>query len=186
MTSLDAVVKRLSMLSARGCNMQAVRGGIPELTSSDIAAAFLGVPDGPYYLAMLKYVRDEQVQPRLFYSLYDRAVKLSVKHKWDHSKEERGTAPIRKLCRLAIFEIVNPGRCGGCRGTGLYNDQRPCVTCSGSGLALITDDVRRQCCGISEQRWPLWRRRYDRIYVCVQGWDIHALREVAKKLGNDT
>lgn len=183
--SIPTTIRIISKLSAKGIDIGAPRGGIPELTSSDVAAAFRGVRDGPYYLAVYKYVRDDSVQPQLFYEVYDRAVRLSVKLNWRHTDEERGQAPIRRLCRLAIFEVANPLCCGGCGGSGLYNDQRTCVTCNGTGKATITDDMRRQFCGISEQRWDTWKPRYERIYGCVQGWDIHALRTVARNLNDD-
>lgn len=136
----------ICMLSPKSLNLRGGAGGIPELSPLDIAAAlaFLRLTDFE-----TRYVRARILQSEPWHVSSDLAIDawlwakdFEIREQWN---VPRGSYLTRKLAYLAVGLRVLPetGKCGGCRGTGVYrpkdsNVLAACRRCEGQRMEKAT------------------------------------------------
>ena len=112
-----------------------------------------------WFLAMrLVWARDYSADDWLEWKAWDAAVRLAVRHGW---KAPAGEQRLRKLARLALRELAEPG-------------------------LFVSEQMRYTMSGISETRWyALWKARYELIYRELNEWVNRAWRYIRVKLRGD-
>jgi len=166
MTS-PAILARLNPANVR---FDVGRGGIPELTQTDIAAACQGLVPGAWYLGLVKYAGAVGAVKNLEIAAWMLAADLAAKHEW---KVVRGKPYLRSIARMACATVIDPHRCKKCCGTGLNERMRACSICAGSGV--ITEISLRSLAKIAEipveSFRTVWAPRYELLVSHIQLWD---------------
>lgn len=157
------------------------RGGLPELTALDVAAALAGLAPGPYHLARLAWVDDHRAEPDLVRALCDEVS--------PPRRPGMGAGrPYLAALALAIAEYAWPPRCHECEGHGVLWTPKPkhCTGCHGSGSGRWSERQMAEAVGVSVAEWrEVWRGRYERAYRCVSGWGSEVASHLHRRLGGE-
>lgn len=84
----------------------------------------------------------------------------------------------------ALIELLSP-QCQACCGTSTAvanNLKVMCPTCNGSGVHRHTDTERARSCGIEEDQWHRWVRRYEMVLELARAND-NAVSKASVRLG---
>lgn len=120
----------VTMLNEKTVRFDVGQGGIPSLTWDMVDAALCKCSKGAYALARAIHCGDREDGVTLLHATTGRAEIMSKDSGWSwNEKAQLG------ISRVACFLILNPGRCTWCKGTKYNAHQKPCVPCSGSGMA---------------------------------------------------
>jgi hypothetical protein len=165
-----AGVETLALLCGGVARFGSVRGAAAEgqLSRSELAGLLAGLSREQMLFALAKYCGDEKSLRELWAHVYSYAAGLAGRQKW---KIVRGKPIVSEMSRMAVYEVVSPGRCSKCRGTGLLVN-RACTSCSGTGFVRVSGRKLAECAGVDERRWrECWKDRYEQIVKYVQGID---------------
>jgi len=166
-----ASVETLALLCGGVVRFGSVRGaaaGEGQLSRSELAGLLSGLSREQLLFVMAKYCGDEQSLRELWAHVYSYAAGLAGRQKW---KIVKGKPIVSEMSRMAVYEVVSPGRCSKCQGTGLLVN-RACISCGGSGFKRVSGRKLAECAGVDERRWrECWRDRYEQIVKYVQGLD---------------
>lgn len=151
----------LAKLTAKGVAMDGAGfGGVPNLTSSDVAGAMAGLTPPVYQLLRLKYCGEEEMRPvvveRVAFSLLGYAMTGDIDLK---------VSTVRNLAALVVDLVMKGALCGSCGGTGmLITDAtaKDCGVCRGSGRANMTQKAAADFLGIDKRTYT---KNYDRLVV---------------------
>lgn len=176
----------LAMLTAHGPDMLARgRGGIPELTPLDVAAA-LGMAHlsrVESLLLLAKYTQDiSQVRP-LALAWYLHVVDIAYRDAWEI---ERGVPRLLRLALWTLRPALLEMRCESCGGPGLHHNQRVCATCSGTGIAAAPT-VGEAAAWLLVKRadyLATWSRRETALAADLQLAETHAEAAIRRALRN--
>lgn len=173
----------LSMLAAKAGMNPHARGGIPEWTPQDVAAACAGLSRLHHLLALRTWALDTSVDAELERYAYLRASDLATAGKWEIPK---GREYVRKMVRLGIGEIVHPSTCRVCGGAGerLLNDKvTSCRRCAGTGRTTLSQADKAHHVGMDPAAWQRrWSRRYEEVYTMLREVEREAIRSIQKRL----
>lgn len=157
------------------------RGGLPELTPLDIAAALAGAHPSAQRTALAAFAGfPEPLLPGLVEA---RLWRLAKAEGWRASAEQ-----VRRVAKLAVMEYCEPPRCGGCEGRAIVYTPQPtnCEACNGSGYGRLRASQLCDAVGVSLNEWKgTWRYRYDRAYGIVSGWGSEALTHLRRRLSEE-
>lgn len=157
------------------------RGGIPELTPLDIAAALAGAPRNAQRTALAAFAGfPEPLLPGL---VETRLGRLADAEGW---RVDEGR--MRKIAKLAVWEYCEPPRCWECEGRRIVYTPQPgnCEACNGSGYGRLRASQFCDAIGVSLGEWKgVWRYRYDRAYAIVSGWGSTALAHLHRRLSDE-
>lgn len=160
------------------------RGGLPELTPLDIAAALAGAPPNAQRTALAAFAGfSEPLLPGLVEA---RLRRLARYEGWKGCDD--GTDRLRRIARIAVSEYCDPPRCGACEGRAIIYAPLPrnCVACNGSGYGRVRAWQLCDAIGVSLNEWKgAWRYRYDRAYGIVSGWGTEALAHLSRRLSKE-
>lgn len=182
-------VKRLLAKLAQKTNKyQEVTGGISELSQPELAGYLSGLKRGPYYLARYAYIGDESSYPEFERWFYQEVCSAAVN--WRFDSEDKGKERIRRLCRFAISEIIDPQRCPNCKGRGEALGRSPvpveCTLCRGSGYKKTSERAHSRAVGVSVTAYrKTWAWRYKKAVDILHDWQGEALTHIYKKLQRD-
>lgn len=164
-----ASVETLALLCGGVVRFGSVRGaaaGEGQLSRSELAGLMAGLNREQMLFAMAKYCGDEQSLRELWAHVYSYAAGLAGKQGW---KIIKGKPIVSEMSRMAVYEVVSPGRCVKCRGTGLLVN-RACTSCSGTGFKRVSGRKLADCAGVDERQWrTCWKDRYELIVKYMQG-----------------
>lgn len=178
-----SAAKAWSLLTARGAQLEGNRGGIPELTGSEVARMLKGLPVGPFYAGMLRESGDVRCLTTLEILVWTEAVRFL--HRRD---------AVRPYCRamagVAVYEFLFPRalKCDTCNGRGWVKQDGQGVECSGCGNAggtKLTPEMRALLLGVPIRQWDRYSGFYEEVHAIVQGWHGQAIRHLTRALRDD-
>ena len=150
------------------------RGGVAELTTSEVAGLLAGLHDGAYRLALIVYCDYHKEFFRLLTAVGQIPKYPSL------PDDMRGMFPSSALLELALRELfIN--QCKACGGTGLKHDQSKCKSCNGTGLTTFTNLSRAKITKIPVEHWKTYEISYNRLLSLLSEWNNDAERHVKLK-----
>jgi hypothetical protein len=178
MTS-PAILARLNPANVR---FDTGKGGIAELTQTDIAAALAmsNLPDGAYYFARAKFCGDASMVSLVEAALWGAVVSHSINQGWQVS--EKTPTYLRKMAILGCAEILSHGKCRKCKGRGNIQGRGThisptdkiyeCPSCDGSGIGReISGRARARFFGMDERAYrDRWHDRYRQMLSVADEW----------------
>lgn len=154
--------ERLALVTPHGIGeLDAPRGGIPDLTSMDVAAAMgLGVDQLGAELLLVKYADDVgQLKPlrtRWFMYVMEWGKK---QHQWKAKKPGR----FKNLSDVTLAEYLSLHVCPTCQGRGevpVMKSFKQCTHCGGSGRIHPTSSQMASEIGVSQEDYHrTWESR---------------------------
>ena len=173
-------VELLALLNAKIKDIRLLPPGFEHITDQDISFALSFVPgDGPRLLGRIKYADQTAFLASLEYNLYKELKHRARLEKW------RNLRPLRALSRLAVSVYTSPKRCKRCRGIGEKKWGAKiivCPRCEGSTWEPIFSVDFADAIGVSDTRWPTWRKRLGTALDILAGWDDLCIRGFSKAL----
>jgi hypothetical protein len=139
---------------------------------------------GAGFLLRIKYAGENTWWADLEYALYSRVIHIATKNKWKTPKPYIGKEPLRRACKLAIWEKIHPHVCPTClgRAQALIDDKLVvCQPCNGTSRIFPTNQYRLDLLHIGDD-WPEFITLYNRITNILQGWEMDGLSRMAKAL----
>ena len=168
----------LTRLNAGTINPEGVSGGIPELTTSDIAAALTGTNEAGLKLLLSQICGTSEY--KALYDLYLPEVqRLAVRLKWRLDKPTQDRA--YKLLHIVLSESILSRKCPSCHGTkySFINPAEFCPTCKGTGLTQNFDYLKAKILGISDRGYrKTWREREKDVQALLDRRVYQAKRKI--------
>ena len=162
------------------CNYQFLpRGGSAkdQLSGAELAGLLSGLGTVAVDLAYALYASDDQAQCKLRAHMQLYAVKLAVDEGWE---SVRGQPTVTRMGILSVFELISPGVCSLCHGSGVYQAHE-CDLCRGFGRMPSSGRQRANFIVVSRMAWQrLWADRYARIYNYLLGIDADVRNAVIR------
>lgn len=173
----------LTRLNPGTINFEGSRGGIPELTTSDIAACLAGANITGMNILLKRVAGFEIAIQRIYDTVRDSALRVAWRNGWKLT--DKGLEKLVILLYLAICEKVATNVCPSCRGTK-YSILRPsehCRTCRGTGKWKIDDYIKAKAIGISKSAYSqTWRERFDDLLLLLETREYQAKRSMYQML----
>ena len=163
-------------------------GGIPDLTTSDIAAALAGANKAGVYLLLAKDCGLPELTAKKEYKaicglFYPEVHKLAKRLKWRLHGTQRRTLDI--FTDIVVADVIAGTRCPSCRGTkySLINPSNECRTCRGTGVYVIPDKEKARQMGISPSAYcKNWVRKEPDIKSLLERRIYQAEQSIYRKL----
>lgn len=171
-----ASVAEISRLSPGICRYaEPCGGGAGGLTRAELAGMLAGLNRDVVNYALAKYAGDEVAYWDLVFAVRVYAASVAVKEDWEIV---RGRPTVYNLSAIAVFEAVNPNRCGTCRGSG-FERAKVCRTCSGQTIARYGHAVIADLVGLSETTFRrVWYSRYCSLCKYVLDYDYEIRKRI--------
>jgi hypothetical protein len=170
----------LARLTAKPQHFAQAPGGVTYLDQIDLAHV-LGKIKHPYakLYARVKYADQKVFADELAIGLRQEVCSKLQIGQWRIPRNKDGYPRkdfILDLCRLALFESIDPGICMHCGGWGSeLNDNGkidPCRMCKSSGRYKIMEIDRAISMQLTKQSWGTpWGPRYREIVTILDRWD---------------
>ena len=157
-------------------------GGIPDLTTSDIAAALYNC-NKPGLMVLLAKVCGEGDYKAIYEVLFPQVLRRGFREKWRLRPSDEARAG--KLLEIAIKETVGTNICPSCKGVkhSLINPTEECQLCNGTGKWLIYDQQKADYLGISARAYrKIWRERLETIKSLIEAREWQAQQRFYKNL----
>jgi hypothetical protein len=177
----------LAKLTPHGIPFDAVSfGGIPELSSTDVAAgiAMAHLCIGEAALLRVRYCGDQSSWTEARIAWYSRVHSIGIEDRWPKPSSRHPTWLVMALGSLV--EHCGSGRCHVCHGVAhllINNLVATCAACRGSGREPIGERRLSELAAIPR---TTWRRTYSVLMeVCrreIETIDSRACAAVAAKL----
>ena len=153
------------LLAAHSINLEP-QGGIPEITSEDIAHA-LGTLKHPHASLVLriKYALQTELKPVLFVALHD-SMMLNGAKDWIRPRNNW----VFDMCRIGLDEFLAPTLCPTCNGLGSFNHGHltvSCEPCLGTGRYKRPDPA--DLLGVNN--WRPWDGQYRQVLGKLGLWE---------------
>jgi hypothetical protein len=173
------VLELLALLNGKGVQYEMGRGGLPKVTSLDVAGALAGLPD---HIQRYAYLLAGAALRPADTKRVGNALKVKVRDDLVKSKATPKTATLDKIAegiaRCALVQRLKAkGECTMCHGVGkLRADVRmvTCGKCDGTGRAVYTLKERVEIVGlrISAVAYAkTWVAFEERAMSYVYEWD---------------
>lgn len=179
-----ARVEVLGGLCGASVNYGGVRGsGVGALQGVELAGYLAGLSYPATWLAMAKYMADDDSLSKLrcYVRSYVRA--LSVAEQWFGDSL---AMPHHLLSDLPVHEVVSPMVCKRCHGVGFVT-AKVCVKCGGVGHVLMSDRSVASKLELHPEAFRRrWRDRYGRVLAMVQALDADVSRAVSLQVSFDS
>src|SRR5574337_1301509 len=186
------VGKLMARLNAKNVRFDVGSGGVPELTSTDIAGALGMVPAGlGRELLCLVWWPDGAclTATDLANTLSAAQRKYAMAHaerwpRWIVDAELGTISEGYQRVRLAVLaELASPGKCPACSGRGTISQASgpiiACRPCDGTGRRRISDAWRADALNLTEGGY---RRVWRPVYEWTMGLCADALGDAAKAM----
>lgn len=161
-------------------------GGSASLSEHDIAAA-LGdpaIPDGARYLARIKYAGQAGYYRDLAVSLYTTVMENEGKA-WMTAPSHR-PGLILELAKFAALDYCHINVCSACNGIAersIGHKRVVCPDCRGTGVRVMTEEMRAQMLEISFVTWErIWRSRLGAMHAVLRGWEEKVVSALVRRL----
>ena len=168
----------LTRLNAGTINLEGVSGGIPELTTSDIAAALAGTNKAGLKL-LIGQICGMSEYKALYELFLPEVHRLGLRLKW--RLDEHTQARAGKLLHIVLSESLLSRKCPSCHGTkySSINPAEHCPTCKGTGLTQNFDYLKAQILEISDRAWrKTWKEREKDIQALLDRRAYQAKRRI--------
>jgi hypothetical protein len=127
---------------------------------------------------------DDVCRCNLAFEMYRRVLSIAQREEWP-GDEHYVVNVVRAMIKTALDEILD-GRCHACNGTGLSKRARVCASCTGSGVARLTDYRVAAIVGIDRGNYSRrWKQRYDRIFVMIQDIECNVKMKIRRAENKD-
>jgi len=162
------------LLAPHAINLEP-RGGIPDLTSTDVAHA-LGTLKHRYASLVLrvKYAGQDDLRQDLFIALYTNIMETGASN-WLRPRNHF----VFDLCKTALGEFLAPTLCPTCNGLGSFNHgflKVVCEPCLGTGKHRRPDPAEV----LKVSNWRIWDERYRDILGKLSLWESIAVGALNK------
>lgn len=166
----------LAICTTRGIKLDTPPGGIPDLTSSDIAAA-MGIGSlkrEEADILLFKYCGDITVRSSIWAWHFEQIVRTARQESWRWRKGQ-----LEILAVVTLSDFLADHICPACNGTQsaiIDNKKVYCPVCEGVGKLLPTDRMYRKHLGVSKSAFSsFWKRRVDRCISQLQQTESNAI-----------
>ena len=173
----------LAKLAPKGVDYKSVGGGGgPMLTEMDIAAACAGLTKQQELLLRAKYCGDTACAHSFTVEVWERLCDELGKIR------ELDYLALMRLAKTMSREIVDPGKCQKCRGTGHvqtdFEAAKQCPSCGGGGDKSASQRQRARQADIPESTWRHQglNEVYNRILDEWIRTEADGLRAVSRRL----
>jgi hypothetical protein len=157
------------------------RGGIPELSMTDVAAALSGLQGPAYWLMRLKYCGDAS----LFQPLAD-SIAFRLLGEAMAGGDDIGAQAARRLASIVVMQFTTGPVCEDCHGTGTAFQGatvKDCAPCKGTGRLVMTESRSAGMIGVSP---PTYRKKYARVVdkevATLEALESHAFGHISRRI----
>ena len=157
-------------------------GGIPDLTTADIAASLAGA-NKPGLMVLIAKVCGNGDSKAIYETFFPEVLRRGCREKWRLRAADEARAG--KLLEIAINETVGTNICPSCKGVkhSLINPTETCQLCDGTGKWLIYDQQKADYLGISARAYrKIWRERLEIIKGLIEAREGQAKQKIYKNL----
>ena len=149
----------LTRLNAGTVNLEGVSGGIPELTTSDIAACLAGGDNIGLMILMRRDAGDTSAHKAAYRRLVKGVIRVAKQNRW----KIKGAKEVKSLLNLCLYEYIYPQKCPTCGGTGYYR-YKECGTCHGTTNYVLNDSQRAYAIGVHRSNYRrTWSTRHKQV-----------------------
>ncbi len=160
--------------------------GTPQgLNRVELAGVLAGLEDKRYELGFMFITQDYAKFSLVANYVLLEASKIIVREKW---KLPRGKYLAKRMCQLAVIEVLAPKLCRNCRGHGQYFDLKnnlviDCKKCHGTGGGTIFSITRRaKLLDVEPSNFRKnWQSKYDAIYMIAYNWLMDVFEHINRK-----
>lgn len=173
----------LAMMTARGIRLGNAYGGVPSLTSLDVAGAMgMGhIPRREAVLLLVKYCDDRTMIHELWAYWFADRMQKAWREKWVRKRGD-----VEKLSRLTLEEHIDGKICKTCCGVGsviVDSKKRDCHVCEGVGRRYAGEPTLADYFGVSRRQYrQVWEPRVADARGELNRWEIEAAEAVARAL----
>lgn len=167
------IERAIALLTVKISRLSVGSGGIPELTSEDVAFAKAGLLGGPLHLFDYMYLGEFPAERKLWASLMMEQLDRRIMCMDGFASG---------LCKASIAEYADTQLCPYCNGTGIRIDQHDCEKCEGSGKRKHANKDLAMMAGLDLNEFMKVRDRYIRLFNILNEWDNEALRHIERRL----
>ena len=176
------IAEIVAKMTAHGPQIGAMgRGGIPELSMTDVAAALSGLHGPAYWLMRLKYCGDYSMFQRLSDSIAFRLIGEAMV-----GGDDIGVQEARKLASVVVMQFTTGPICEECHGTGTSfqgSTVKDCGPCKGSGRLVMTESRSAAIIGVSP---PTYRKKYAKAVnnevAGLEQLESHAFGHISRRI----
>jgi len=148
-------------------------GGVPALTSAEVAGLLRGLSTAQLNYALAKYCGDGESFKSVQIHLMCQAGSYAARNEW---QTERGKPRVMSLGALAAIESINPLLCFKCNSPAMLGIKH--CSCDKPRLKMSQADKYRYI-NISNTSWcNVWRDRYEVLFNYCQVLDAEVGRVV--------
>jgi len=142
------------------------RGGVPVLSSLEVAALLKGLSQVQLNYALAKYCGDVESFKSVQIHLMCQAGGYAARNEW---KTVKGKPRVMALGALAVIESVNPLLCFSCNSPSMLGKK----TCSCDNPRTKLSQVDKfDYVGVCKKHWAdVWRDRYDLLFDYCERMD---------------
>lgn len=174
----------LALLTARVQRFHLAPGGIPRITADDMAHALgmIKIPEAALY-ARTKFCGEPSLE-ELALAIRRYAMVRKADASWRIPRKEF----LLDMCRLMVWEAIDPHTCTWCLGRAEVRPESGpvivCDACRGTGQRRLFDSDRARIVGLAKSSWSdPWAERYREIQIeTVDKWESIALSAVRRRL----
>jgi hypothetical protein len=167
----------LTLLNPKSPNYNGTGGGIPELTSQDVAASLsrIKIP-GPSLLVRTMAGDPTTLRP-LIHEFNQNVAKMAMLKHWKAGPKFNDY--FDGLCESALHFYIIPSKCGRCHGHGritlVTKQTMDCPVCAGSGNKEISERSKARAAGIPLVFWEdTWGQRFEYASGILVDWESQA------------
>ena len=171
-------IEMMSMLTAKVQQFSVAPGGIPTLTSDEMAYCLGHISPEASSYSRLKYCNEPRGEEVALGMRRQVATWKSLEH-WRIPRKEW----ILDMCKLGLVEMLDNRICPTCQGRkeALINHRViKCEGCNGTGKVNIQNLDRIDLMKTSKDVWEDWITRYKRILAIIDIYEGELWSEVAK------
>lgn len=170
----------MARLTTKGLMPDAIFGGTPELSRTDIAAACTKLQPLHFHLIMAKYCDDAHSAIQALGELQE---EMCYRHTlW------AGMEPIRRsyVAAAMIEEFVGEKKCRKCKGTAEMREDsvvKDCSSCGGTGKMTISATSRARACEIPESTFRSQKvmEPFQEMMTHLSDIEVSALERISRK-----
>jgi len=164
----------LTLLGPKPQNLNGTGGGIPEITSQDVAASLARIPiTGPALLVRTMSGDLSSLRP-LQQAFRQHVAHMAMLKHWKAGPKYNDY--FEGLCEAVLHFYVIPSKCGRCHGHGqitlITKQVIPCPICAGEGNKDVSERAKARAAGIPSSTWDdVWTDRYEAARDVLMAWE---------------
>jgi hypothetical protein len=167
----------ITLLNPKSPNYNGTGGGIPELTSQDVAASLSRIKiTGPSLLVRTMAGDPTTLRP-LIQAFRQHVAHMAMLKHWKTGPKYNDY--FEGLCESVLHFYIIPSKCGRCHGHGqvtlITKQVIECPVCAGAGNKEISERAKYKAAGIPSSAWgDVWADRWDHARDVLVDWEWQA------------